>query len=84
MRAYPRTEVPTVKTFEESLPAPFVDEAADATYYGWAVLGVGEDEEAWRIMREKKDGTVTKREYAMGSLDFAFAWTKRTEYDYSR
>lgn len=80
-----KTEAPVVKTFEEFLPQPFVDTAsATETYYGWAPLGVSEDEEGWRIMKEKKVGTVIKREYAEGSMEFKFIWSERTNYRYSR
>lgn len=75
---------PVVQTLNEYLPQPFVDEAGDVTYYGWAPLGTAEDDKGWRIMREKKDGTVTKREYANGSMDFAFAWSERANYNYTR
>lgn len=79
-----KTEAPVVKTFEEYLPQPYIDEAASETYYGWAPLGVGEEEEGWRIMREKKVGTETKREYAEGSMEFKFVWSERANYRYSR
>lgn len=80
-----KTDAPIVRTFNEYLPAPFVDEASDSVkYYGWAPMGVSEDDEGWRIMRETKDGTVTKREYAQGTMDFVSSWNKRTSYLYSR
>ena len=47
-------------------------------------MGTSEDAEGWRIMKETKDGTVTKREYAQGTMDFISAWSKRTTYNYSR
>jgi hypothetical protein len=76
---------PLVKTFEEYLPAPFEDVvSASVKYYGWAPLGVGEGDEGWRIMRESVTGNVTKREYAEGSMEFKFAWSQRTSYNYSR
>lgn len=80
-----KTDAPIVRTFKEYLPDPFIDEESDSVkYYGWAPMGVSEDEEGWRIMRETKDGTVTKREYAQGTMDFVSVWSKRTSYLYSR
>ena len=79
-----KTNAPTVQTMEEYLPKPYVDETDNGTYYGWAAMGTEEDEPAWRIMKETKDGTVTKRQYAQGTMDFVSAWSKRTEYNYSR
>lgn len=79
-----KVTAPVVRTMSEYLPEPFVDETTDAIYYGWAPLGVGETDNGWRIMKETKNGTVTKREYANGSMDFAFAWSERANYDYSR
>ena len=75
---------PIVRTFHEYLPEPFMDEAGDVTYYGWAPMGTDEDENGWRIMRESKEGTVTKREYAQGTMDFTSAWSERANYTYSR
>lgn len=78
-------KAPVVQTLGvDALPAPFVDEQDDATYYGWAPMGVNEDEEKWRIMRVKKTSTVTKSEYANGSMNFCFAWSNRLSYTYSR
>lgn len=76
---------PAVQTLGVNvLPEPFIDEQSDATYYGWAVMGTNEDEPGWRIMRVKKTGTVTKSEYANGSMAFNFAWSERLSYVYSR
>ena len=80
-----KTDAPVVRTFSEYLPEPYIDEVSDSVkYYGWAPMGASEDEDGWRIMRETKDGTVTKREYAQGTMDFVSAWSKRTSYVYSR
>lgn len=80
-----KTDAPVVRTFSEYLPEPYIDEVSDSVkYYGWAPMGTSEDEDGWRIMRETKDGTVTKREYAQGTMDFVSAWNKRTSYVYSR
>lgn len=80
-----KTDAPVVRTFSEYLPEPYIDEVSDsAKYYGWAPMGTSEDEDGWRIMRETKDGTVTKREYAQGTMDFVSTWSKRTSYVYSR
>lgn len=80
-----KKDAPIVRTFSEYLPEPFIDEvSADEKYYGWAPMGTSEDTEGWRIMKETKYGTVTKREYAQGTMDFTSAWSKRTTYNYSR
>lgn len=80
-----KTDAPVVRTFSEYLPEPYIDEVSDnVKYYGWAPMGTSEDEDGWRIMRETKDGTVTKREYAQGTMDFVSSWSKRTSYVYSR
>lgn len=80
-----KTDAPVVRTFSEYLPEPYIDEVSDSIkYYGWAPMGTSEDEDGWRIMRETKDGTVTKREYVQGTMDFVSAWSKRTSYVYSR
>ena len=80
-----KTDAPVVRTFSEYLPEPYIDEVSDSVkYYGWAPMGTSEDEDGWRIMRETKEGTVTKREYAQGTMDFVSAWGKRTSYVYSR
>lgn len=80
-----KTDAPVVRTFSEYLPEPYIDEVSDSVkYYGWAPMGTSEDEDGWRIMRETKDGTVTKREYAQCTMDFVSAWSKRTSYVYSR
>lgn len=80
-----KTTAPVIRTMSEYLPAPYVDNVSESVkYYGWAPLGVDEDKNGWRIMRETVSGTVTKREYANGSMDFAFAWSKRADYTYSR
>lgn len=80
-----KTDAPVVRTFSEYLPEPYIDEVSDSVkYYGWAPMGTSEDEDGWRIMRETKEGTVTKCEYAQGTMDFVSAWSKRTSYVYSR
>lgn len=80
-----KTDAPVVRTFSEYLPEPYIDEVSDSVkYYGWAPMGTSEDEDGWRIMRETKEGTVTKREYAQGTMDFVSVWSKRTSYVYSR
>lgn len=82
---FKKTDAPVVRTFNEYMPEPYIDEASDSTrYYGWAPMGTPENAEGWRIMKETKSGTVTKREYAQGTMDFVSAWSKRTSYKYSR
>lgn len=67
------------------LPEPFIDEAdANTTYIGYAPIGVAEDEEGWMIIKKVKASNVTKTLYAGGKMEFAFAWSDRTSYDYSR
>ena len=66
-----KTDAPVVRTFSEYLPEPYIDEVSDSVkYYGWAPMGTSEDEDGWRIMRETKDCTVTKRENAQGTIYF--------------
>lgn len=79
-----KVNAPVVQTFAEHLPQPFIDESENGTYYGWAPIGTDESEAGWRIMFEKKDGNVTKRLYAQGSMAFEFKWSERTNYSYSR
>lgn len=80
-----KTGAPVMRTFYEYLPEPFIDEASEGVkYVGWAPIGTEEDEEGWRIMRETKTGTVTKREYAQGTMGFTSAWSERLNYRYSR
>lgn len=80
-----KTSAPVMRTFHEYLPEPFIDEASeDVKYVGYAPIGTEEDEEGWRIIRVSKVGTVTKSEYAQGSMGFESAWSKRTNYKYSR
>lgn len=79
-----KTSAPIVQTFEEYLPAPFIDAAAEGTYYGYAPMGTSEDEDNWRIMKEIVVGTVTKRLYAQGTMDFVSIWSQRSTYNYSR
>lgn len=79
-----KVDAPVVRTFSEYLPEPYVDEVGDAKYYGWAPMGVSEEDDEWRIMKETKSGTVIKREYAQGTMEFVSAWSKRTTYKYSR
>lgn len=80
-----KKDAPIVRTFSEYLPEPFVDEvSATEKYYGWSPMGTSEDAEGWRIMKETKDGNVTKREYAQGTMDFISAWSERATYNYSR
>lgn len=67
------------------LPAPFEDKSNEGTtYYGWAPLGVSENENEWRIMKETTNSGIIKREYAQGSMEFKFAWSERANYNYSR
>ena len=80
-----KTDAPIVRTFNEYLPEPFIDEVSvDEKYYGWAPMGTAETDNGWRIMKETKSGTVIKREYAQGTMDFISAWSERTTYNYSR
>lgn len=80
-----KKDAPIVRTFSEYLPEPFIDEvSANEKYYGWAPMGTAETDNGWRIMKETKSGTVTKREYAQGTMDFISAWSERTTYNYSR
>lgn len=85
MNAETRTNYPVVETVSEHLPLPFIDEvSATEKYIGYAPLGVDERSEGWRLIKETKVGTVTKRLYAEGTSDFRFAWEKRREYRYTR
>ena len=85
MNAETRTNYPVVETITEHLPMPFIDEvSATEKYIGYAPLGVDESTEGWRLIKEQKVGTVTKRLYAEGSDDFRFAWEKRRQYRYTR
>lgn len=80
-----KTSAPVVRTFYEYLPEPFIDEVSeDVKYIGWAPIGTDEDEIGWRIMRETKVGTVTKREYSRGTMGFTSVWANRADYTYSR
>lgn len=80
-----RTSYPVVETVSEHLPLPFIDEvSATEKYIGYAPLGVDEGTEGWRLIKETKVGTVTKRLYAEGTSDFRFAWEKRRQYRYTR
>ena len=80
-----RNSYPVVETLSEHLPMPYVDEvSATEKYIGYAPLGVDEKTEGWRIIKETKSGTVTKRLYAEGSSEFRFAWEKRKTYRYAR
>ena len=81
-----KTTAPVVQSLGVScLPAPFEDKSNEGvTYYGWAPLGVAENEKGWRIMRETNDSGTIKREYAQGSMEFEFSWSERKNYTYSR
>ena len=80
-----KLDAPAVRNFGVDLmPDPLIDEQDDATYYGYAPLGTGEDEKGWLIKKVTKDGTVTKTEYADGVLDFVSAWSDRENLVYSR
>lgn len=81
-----KTTAPIVRTFNEYLPAPFIDGMpdADGTYYGWAPMGTNEDEEGWRIAKIVVENSVTKTLYAQGTMDFISAWSERANYSYSR
>ena len=81
-----KTTAPVVKLLGvNELPEPFVDESdASTTYYGYAPLGTDEDEEGWMIVKKVKTGNITKTLYAQGSMDFAFSWSNRASYVYSR
>ena len=79
-----KTTAPVVMTMSEFLPEPIVDVVGGVTYKGYAPMNTGETEEGWRITRTTTSGTVTKVEYAQGTMEFISAWSKRTEYNYSR
>ena len=81
-----KTTAPVMQTLGvDWMPAPFEDTSVSGVkYIGWAPLGVEESESGWCIMKETTTGGVTKREYANGSMDFAFSWTNRASYTYSR
>ena len=81
-----KTTAPVVQGLGvDYLPAPFEDKSNEGvTYYGWAPLGVAENEKGWRIMRETTHSGIIKREYAQGSMEFKFAWSERVNYTYSR
>lgn len=80
-----KIDAPVIKQLGVNLlPDPIIDEQTDETYYGYAPLGTGESEEGWLIKRVKKTGTVTKTEYANGSMAFDCAWSERANYSYRR
>lgn len=81
-----KTAAPVVQGLGvDYLPAPFEDKSNEGViYYGWAPLGVAENEKGWRIMRETTHSGTIKREYAQGSMEFKFAWSERANYTYSR
>lgn len=81
-----KTTAPVMQTLGvDCLPAPFEDTSTSGVkYIGWAPLGVSESDNGWRIMKETTTSGVIKREYPNGSMDFAFAWTNRTSYNYGR
>ena len=81
-----KTTAPVMQTLGvDWMPEPFEDTSTEGVkYVGWAPLGVGESDAGWRIMKETTADGVTKREYANGSMDFAFAWASRKSYSYGR
>lgn len=80
-----KTSAPVVQTMSEYLPEPIVDNNADgAIYKGYAPLGTDEDTEGWKITKTTTVGSVTRTQYAKGTMEFISAWSKRTEYNYSR
>ena len=81
-----KTTAPVVQPLGvEWLPAPFEDAStAGVVIYGWAPLGVDENEEGWRLMKETTENGITKREYPNGSMDFNFKWSERANYTYAR
>ena len=83
-------DFPTIKTLEETLPAPMVDEAdAKTTYYGYAPLGTPTSKALWKIIKVTKTnaaspyGVVTTA-YAEGNMDYDNIWDNRAALTYSR
>ena len=75
---------PTVKNLTETLPAPMIDEVAGGliVYYGWARLGVRQNEAKWKIMRITRTNAaaphgVITTEYAGGSMKYDQTWSLR-------
>ena len=81
-----KRHVPVQMTFEESLPAPLIDDpVVGVTYKGYSEkIGVRTNEEKWLIMRTTTIGTEIITEYAEGSVNFDKVWDDRATYDYSR
>lgn len=81
-----KTTAPVMQTLGvDFLPEPFEDTSTPGVrYVGWAPLSVSESDSGWRIMKETTKDGIIKREYAQGSMDFAFIWANRASYTYSR
>lgn len=77
--------VPVSATLKEALPEPFIDVVSSSvTYQGYAKLGVGEEDEGWRLIKFEKTGNVTKALYPNGDSSFNFKWSDRASYTYTR
>lgn len=80
-----KTTAPIFQLLSESMPKPIIDKVSDSLIYeGHAPLGTHEEAEGWMIARITISGTVTKTEYAQGTMDFVSAWSAREDYQYSR
>lgn len=80
-----KTSAPIVQLLSDSMPKPIIDKVSETvTYEGYAPLGTNEEAEGWMITRTTIDGTVTKTEYAQGTMEYLSAWADRADYDYSR
>jgi hypothetical protein len=85
MKAQANNLHPVRQTLLEYLPKPFIDNVSGTLqYYGYAPLGVAEDEAGWRIEKHEVVGTVTKVTYPRGSMDFKFKWSDRASLTYTR
>lgn len=80
-----KTNAPIVQLLSESMAKPIVDTVSGTVEYrGYAPLGTPENSEGWVIERKTVTGTVTKYEYAQGSMNYEFKWSERLTYTYSR
>ena len=76
---------PTHKTLAETNPEPIVDMATPTvTYFGYAKLGVRQNDAKWKIVRKTINLTITITEYADGNMEYDNVWNDRTSLNYSR
>ena len=76
---------PVVKTFNEYMPKPIIDEVSGTvTYLGFSHFGTKTSDARWRIERVTVAGTVTIVEYGDNSMEFNSIWDNRASINYSR